>query len=118
MVTKNMRPQPIKRDFYEELKNIIWKPISYGRFNSLEDEGFITCVENMTNKKYDIDDFEGCSFELTDKEKFLVTMHNKEYLKNVKELITKLEDLIGVKVFVEYTKGMVQVFKLKDIKFE
>ena len=50
MVTKNMRPQPIKRDFYEELKNAIWKPISYGRFNSLEEEGFITCIENMTRK--------------------------------------------------------------------
>lgn len=118
MVTKNLRPQPIKRDFYEDLKNIIWKPISYGRFNSLEEEGFIAYVENMTKKRYDIDDFEGCSFELSEKEKFLITMHNKEYLKNVKELMIKVEDLIGVKVCIEYTKGMVQVIKLKDVKFE
>lgn len=118
MVTKNMRPQPIKRNFYEDLKNVTWKPISYGRYNTIEEDGFIAYIENMTKKRYDIDDFEGCSFELSDKEKFLITIHNKEYLKNVKELMAKVEDIIGVKVYVEYTKGMVQLIKLKDINFE
>ena len=43
---------------------------------------------------------------------------NKLGIKNVKELMSKVEDIIGVKVYVEYTKGMVQLIKLKDINFE
>ena len=118
MVTKNMQPQPIKRDFYGELSRVTWRPILYGQYNKLDDEGFIIFVENMTKKKYDIDDFECCSFELSDREKFLITMHNKEYLKNIKLLISKLENIIGVKVHIDYVKGMIQVIKLKNITFE
>ena len=67
MNIKSTPPQPIVRDFYSELKNITWKPITYTQYNNIDEDGFIIFLFNMKKERFSIDEFECCSFELSDK---------------------------------------------------
>ena len=119
MLSKNAnKPQPIVREFFNELKNATWHPISFSLYNKLDDDGFILFLNTRYNERFSIDDFECCTLKKKKKEKFLITMHNKEYLENVKTLIRQLESNDKVKVNVDYNKGVIQVIKLLNVNFE
>lgn len=117
MLSKTKQLEPIVRDFFNELKDITWKPITYYMYNLLDDGGFIPYLQNTYKERFSIDDFEYGVFKMCEKEKFLVQMHNKEYLQNVHILGKKLESNNKVKVNIDYNKGEVQVIKLLDVKF-
>lgn len=114
---KNNKPQPIVREFFDELKDVTWKPITYTLYNKLDEEGFIPFLNNKYKERFSIDDFECGVFDLTEKEKFLISMHNKEYLQNVSSLCKKLDSYDKVKIHIDYDKGIVQVIKLLNVNF-
>lgn len=89
------------RDFYSELKEENFKQITYAIYNKMDDENYVKSLENRFNELFSIDDFKFYDFNLTDKEKFLIKMHNRKYLKNIKTLKSHL-NIEGVKVYVDY----------------
>lgn len=103
------------RDFYGELKEENFIKITYGIFNKMDDEQYISYLEKTFKEPFSVEDFKYYDFVLTDKEKFLVTMYNKEFLKNVKTLKENLKNRIGVKVYVDYNVGNIRVVKLNSV---
>lgn len=103
------------RNFYEELKEENFIKITYGIFNKMDDEQYISFLEKKFKEPFSVEDFKYYDFNLTDKERFLIKMHNKEYLTNVKKLRECLSEKIGVKVYVDYNIGNVRVVKLNSV---
>lgn len=103
------------RNFYEELNEDNFIKITYGIFNKMDDEQYINFLEKTFNEPFSVEDFKYYDFVLTDKEKFLIKMYNKEFLKNVKTLKENLKNKIGVKVYVDYSVGNVRVVKLNNV---
>lgn len=102
------------RDFCSELKEENFKKITYTIYNQMDDENYIAYLEKRFNDIFSIEDFKYYDFELSDKEKFLLKMHNRDFLLNVKSLkrvITK----DGIKVYVDFENGIVRVVKLNLI---
>lgn len=102
------------RDFCSELREENFKKITYTIYNQMDDENYIAYLEKRFNDIFSIEDFKYYDFELSDKEKFLLKMHNRDFLLNVKSLkrvITK----DGIKVYVDFENGIVRVVKLNLI---
>lgn len=101
------------KDFYTEVKEGVFKDITFGLYNRIDDD----CVPSYLSKKnktvYGIDDFEYYVLDLDKKEKFLLSMHNKEFLGRIVSLKKKLEGKDCV-VEVDYEKQEVCVIKLKS----
>lgn len=105
------------KDFYAELDEKKFKPITFTIYNKMDDESFVTCLENFYGEKLSIDDFKYYDFELTDKEKFLVKMHNSDFLDNIKLLKEKIKKCHGAKIYVDYEQGLIRIVKLNSIVF-
>lgn len=103
------------RNFYEELKEENFIKITYGIFNKMDDEQYISFLEKKFKEPFSVEDFKYYDFVLSDKEKFLIKMHNKEFLKNVKTLRESLKDKIGIKVYIDYNVGNIRVVKLNSV---
>ena len=106
----------LPRDFFEELKEEVFKPITYGIFNKMDDDGYINYLENLHKEPFSIGDFKYHDFNLNDKEKFLIKMHNREYLKNIKSLNQKLSEYKDIILYIDYEIGLVRVVKLNKLK--
>lgn len=91
----------MKRDFYSELNEENFKKVTYTIYNKMDDENYITLLEKTFGEPFSVEDFKYYDFELTEKEKFLIKMHNKEYLNNIKDLKNKLK-IMGVKVYTDF----------------
>lgn len=91
------------RDFYSELKEENFVKITYGIFNKMDDEDYIAFLEKKFGEPFSVEDFKYYDFPLTDKEKFLIKMHNKDFLMNVKILRNNLK-IEGIKVYVDYNE--------------
>ena len=104
-----------ERNFKEDLTLAEYKQVSYTIFNMIDDDMFVYEVNRYFNDKYSVDDFEYYDFELNDKEKFLLKMHNREFLKNVRVLREELREQKGVKVYVYHDDGIVRIVKLKNV---
>ena len=105
----------LPRNFYDELKEEIFKPITYGIFNKMDDDGYINYLEKLHKEPFSIGDFKYYDFELTDKEKFLIKMHNREFLKNVKLLKQKLSEYKDIILYIDYEIGLIRVVKLNKL---
>lgn len=91
----------MKRDFYSELNEEKFKKVTYTIYNKMDDENYITLLEKTFGEPFSVEDFKYYDFELTEKERFLIKMHNKEYLNNIKDLKNKLK-IMGVKVYTDF----------------
>ena len=91
----------MKRDFYSELNEENFKKVTYTIYNKMDDENYITLLEKTFGEPFSVEDFKYYDFELTEKERFLIKMHNKEYLNNIKDLKNKLK-IMGVKVYTDF----------------
>ena len=78
----------------------------------MDDDGYINFLEKKYNEPFSIEDFEYYDFILGDKEKFLLKMHNKEYLKNIKNLKEKISNDNDNKLYVDYNNSLVRIVKL------
>lgn len=105
----------IMRNFYKEIKSLKFKPITYTLYNMIEDDHFVEKLNKMDKTKYSIDDFVYAFFDLNDKEKFLLQQWNGEYMKNIKELKSKLENKEKCMVYVNHEYGMIVIVKLKTV---
>lgn len=103
------------RDFCSELKEENFKKITYTIYNQMDDENYIAYLEKRFNDIFSIEDFKYYDFELSDKEKFLLKMHNRDFLLNVKSL-KRIISKDGIKVYVDFENGIVRVVKLNLIK--
>lgn len=103
----------IIRDFYEELKNNNFKPLTYTLYNKIDDDCYVQFLNKTYNEIYSIDDFEYYEFNMTDKERFLIKMYNSEYLSNVKKLKELFKDENKVKIIVDHNDGRLFLIKLK-----
>lgn len=103
------------RNLFKELNDENFIPITYRIFNFIDEDYFIRDVEKLNNERYSIDDFSYYEFELTNKEKFLVKMHNKDFLGNVLRLKRNLKNQPNVKVYVLHDVGVIMVVKLKSV---
>ena len=102
------------RNFYDELNEENFKNITYTIYNKMDDENYIAYLEKRFNEIFSIDDFKYYDFKLTEKEKFLLKMHNKDYINNIKCLKKKIST-DGIKVDVYFNEGIVRVVKLNKI---
>lgn len=91
----------MSRDFYNELKEENFKKVTYTIYNKMDDENYISFLEKTFGEPFSVEDFKYYDFDLTDKERFLITMYNKEYLTNIKNLKNQLK-IVGVKVYVDF----------------
>ena len=91
------------RDFYEELKEENFKKITYGIFNKMDDENYIAFLEKKFGEPFSVEDFKYYDFPLTEKEKFLIKMNNKDFLMNIKRLRNHLKKE-GVKVYTDFNE--------------
>ena len=91
------------RDFYKELKENCFKKITYTIYNKMDDENYIAYLEKKFGEPFSVEDFEYYEFPLTDKEKFLIKMYNKDFLLNFKNLKKHLK-IEGVKVYIDYNE--------------
>ena len=101
-----------ERNFYDELKKADFKRITYGIFNTIDDDGYVNFLEKKYKEPFSIEDFEFYDFSLTEKEKFLIKMHNREYLKNIKILKENLSENINNKLYVDYENSLIRIVKL------
>lgn len=102
------------RNFYEELKEAVFKPVTYTIYNKIDDECYVSFLNKKNNTIYSIDDFVYFDFNLEKKEQFLIKMYNKEYLKNVISLKNALKNINEIKIYVDHDNGILRVIKLKD----
>lgn len=104
------------RDFYSELKEEDFKKITYTIYNQMDDENYIAYLEKKFKDIFSVEDFKYYDFELSDKEKFLLKIHNRDFLLNIKNL-KKLISKDGLKVYIDFECGIVRVVKLNNVDF-
>lgn len=105
----------VKRDFSMELGGAVYNNITYTIYNMIDDDMFVYETNKEFGEIFSVDDFEYFDFDLTDKEKFLLKMRNKEFLSFVTLLKKYLSDRKGVKVYVYHDDGIVRIVKLKKV---
>lgn len=105
------------RNFFDELKGKSFKKITYTIFNRIDDDKIVTLIEKKLNTVLSIEDFEYYDFELSDKEKFLIKMRNKEIGNSINELKSKLNEYDGAKLLIDYNEGILRIVKVKSIEF-
>ena len=103
------------RNFYEELREENFKRITYGIFNRMYDEGIIDSLEHLYKEPLSIEDFKYFDFELNDKEKFLLKMYNREYLKNIKNLKIRFINKREIVLYINHEEGLIRIVKLNKI---
>ena len=54
---------------------------------------------------------------MSDKEKFLIKMRNKEIGNSINELKSKLNEYDGAKLLIDYNEGILRIVKVKSIEF-
>ena len=106
----------IVRNFYNDISSLFFKPINYTLYNIIDEDCFISRIEKLDEMKYSIDDFVYAEFTLSEKEKFLINMWNREYMENVKRLEKDLENEPHSTVYVNHEWGNVIIIKLKSVK--
>lgn len=107
-----MLKQPFNRDFYNELDTMVFKDITFSLYNKIDDEYIPLQWGKMDNTTYSVDDFVYCDVELDKKEKFLITMHNKEMMTAINKLKTKINNE-KYYVNVDFDNGSLKIIKLR-----
>lgn len=102
------------RDLYNEIKEENFKNITYGLYNKIDDDSFVSYLRNKYKKCFSIDDFEYQEIILNDKEKLLGKMHIKKYDLNFVILKQKLSKKDTYCLYVDEEKGKVYVIRLKN----
>lgn len=97
-----------------DINKLNYNQITYTLFNMIEDDYFVQTCEKKYNEKYSVDDFIFAYLPLTDKEKFMIKMHNHTILNNISYLKKKYEDFSYIRIYIDYTIGEVLIIKLKD----
>ena len=106
----------ITRDFYNDINSLFFKPINYTLYNIIDEDSFIHKIESMDKCSYSIDDFSYCEIPLSDKEKFLINMWNKDYMENVHQLEYDIKNEPHATVYVNHEWGSIIIIKLKNIQ--
>lgn len=109
---KKMIKQQLNRDFYSELDTMVFKDITFSLFNKIDDEYIPQQWGKTDNTVYGIDDFVYCDVMLDKKEKFLITMHNKEIMNAINKLKTKIKNE-KYHVMLDFDNGSLIIIKLK-----
>lgn len=102
-----------QRNFYNELKDAVYKPLPYSLYNKLDDSGFIIQLKGEFNEVFSIDDFECYKFNLNEDEKFFLENKGKKMMASIAELIDKFKDVSKIKICVD-GKSIIFI-KTKDI---
>ena len=102
------------RDFFNEIEDSKFKNVSYGLYNKLDDDSFVKYLNTKYKQCFSIDDFEYQEMELSDKEKFLFKMRNREFGVAVLVLKQKLSKYDMYKVYSDNDKGKIYVVRLKN----
>lgn len=101
----------------DEIKNADFlSPISYKLFNKLDDDYVINRLNKKYDEIFDIEDFEVHVVNFTDKEKFLLKMHNKQFTNKIMEIVKEYKSIDEVNVFVDHEEGLLEIVKLKCYK--
>lgn len=96
------------------IKDLEYKRMPFTLYNMIEEDSFIMECERDDKEKYSIDDFEWSYVKLTEKEKFLVRMHNSEILDNVDRLIGEISKVEKrFKIYTRFDTGNLILIKLK-----
>ncbi len=106
----------INRDFLKEIKEENFIPVTFTIFNFIDEEYFVRDLEILTGEKYSINDFKYYNLELTDKEKFLIRMHNKNFLSTIYKLQKKFLNEPKLRFFIKFDEGSVLIVKLNSVQ--
>jgi hypothetical protein len=104
-----------KKNFFNEITELTFKPLRYSLYNQLEDEYFIEKLNKLDNTSYSIEDFCYAVFPLSEKERYLIRMWNKEYMENITDLKEILKGEPRCLIYVNHDGGLVMLIKLKKI---
>ena len=101
--------------YIENFPNLTFGRISYLFYNKLDEEYLIKKIENEFNEKFTIDDFEIADILKTDKEKFLLKLHNKEIINQIKEFEAFVNKKKGYTFYLDKNNGYAKLVRLKQI---
>lgn len=102
------------RDFYKEIEDEKFKPMTFGIFNKIDEEdNFPLYLRNQYNKVFSIDDFEYMKFILNEKEK--KSLKKKDHLMqlNITILKQKLSKDDKIRFYVDKEKCEIYVVRVK-----
>lgn len=107
----------------KELLECEWKPVSFGIYNYIDDNGVVVELNGLDRKSYDMDDFEFHRFNLTEKEKLQIQYNSQQLisiLEGFKEYIEKelQPNIPRLRIYWVESTGALFAVKLKsfDIK--
>lgn len=102
------------RSLYDEIKDKEFQSISFKLYNKIDDELIPQIWSKNNNEVYGIDDFENLPLDLSEKDKFLLSMHNKEFLKLIGKLRGKIEKENQCIVYTDFKEQEINIIKLKS----
>lgn len=101
------------RDFYNEINDKEFKPISFGIYNKIDDDSFPLYIRNQYNIVCSIDDFEYQKFILDDNEKKSLKKRDSLMELNITILKQKLSKNDRIRVYIDKEKSEIYVVRLK-----
>lgn len=101
------------RDFYKEINDEQFKPITFGIYNKIDDDRFPLYLKNQYKNVYSIEDFEYQKFILDDKEKKMLQNNVPIMQLNVTILKQKLSKNDFMRCYVDKEKNEIFVVRLK-----
>ena len=104
------------RDFYKEIDDGKFKPLSFGIFNQIDDDSFPLYLRNQYNIYCSIDDFEYQNFELSDIEKKMLKNNESIMNLNLTILKQKLSKHDKIRYYIGEKKNSIYVVRLKGEK--
>lgn len=105
-----------RRDFYEELKHVDFRQVTYTIFNKLDEDQYVRVLEKQIGKLLAIDDFEYYDFELSKLEKILIVSKVKCMMEDIDKLRKEIVDRVGMKLYLDTANGGIRVIKLTSVK--
>lgn len=96
------------------INNLEYKKMPFTLYNMIEEDSFVMECERDDKERYGIEDFEWSYVNVSDKEKFLIKMHNAEILEIIDKLINKISETEKrFKIYTRFDTGNLILIKLK-----
>lgn len=98
-----------------QLSSNNWKPLSFGIFNLIEEDGFIKEMEALLKKDFFIDDFKYLKVNVDAETKKGIKTNDLDIMKNIKSFKKEIEDSDSkARVYSVKSSGSLIVVKLNN----
>lgn len=105
------------KDYLEQLKKLVFKPITNFLFNEIEEEGFVDDLIEIYEHDYNKFDFEYSELQLDINDKIGLKSFEDEVVNKFNQFDILLKDSQSgypkIVDFIDYNKGIVYIIKAK-----